>query len=301
MARRDRNIEARYTFSELMDMLRGTSVGTPRKRQELRDITKDVNVPEILPSDSTSLLTSEPKELANRLMDIKPSSDIVTGKTDDMKTLMKPLISEPKQKTNLLTKKEEKQILENPVALQNYTKAGNFFARVGGFKQATPEQLSQATPEELNIYNTQRLAARNKGIGEMLLMLSDALGGRDVAMRAIERQKARQPKEEQLTAAQKNLRAYQEIEKTGTPEEIQIARAALIGIRQGKSKEQLRNEVVANLIKQVNPLTGEPYSKEDIEQQIKILDDFYGKTEEIEVEEDKPITFEIPGYTITEG
>ena len=301
MARRDRNIEARYTFSELMDMLRGTSVGTPRKRQELRDITKDVNVPEILPSDSTSLLTSEPKELANRLMDIKPSSDIVTGKTDDMKTLMKPLISEPKQKTNLLTKKEEKQILENPVALQNYTKAGNFFARVGGFKQATPEQLSQATPEELNIYNTQRLAARNKGIGEMLLMLSDALGGRDVAMRAIERQKARQPKEEQLTAAQKNLRAYQEIEKTGTPEEIQIARAALIGIRQGKSKEQLRNEVVANLIKQVNPLTGEPYSKEDIEQQIRILDDFYGKTEEIEVEEDKPITFEIPGYTITEG
>jgi hypothetical protein len=301
MARRDRNIEARYTFSELMDMLRGTSVGTPRKRQELRDITKDVNVPEILPSDSTSLLTSEPKELANRLMDIKPSSDIVTGKTDDMKTLMKPLISEPKQKTNLLTKKEEKQILENPVALQNYTKAGNFFARVGGFKQATPEQLSQATPEELNIYNTQRLAARNKGIGEMLLMLSDALGGRDVAMRAIERQKARQPKEEQLTAAQKNLRAYQEIEKTGTPEEIQIARAALIGIRQGKSKEQLRNEVVANLIKQVNPLTGEPYSKEDIEQQIKILDSFYGKTEEIEVEVDKPITFEIPGYTITEG
>jgi len=110
-----------------------------------------------------------------------------------------------------------------------------------------------------------------------------------------------EPTKEDLTAAQKNLRAYQEIEKTGTPEEIQIARAALIGIRQGKNKEQLRNEVVANLIKQVNPLTGEPYSKEDIEQQIKILDSFYGKTEEIEVEQDKPITFSIPGYTITEG
>ena len=110
-----------------------------------------------------------------------------------------------------------------------------------------------------------------------------------------------EPTKEDLTAAQKNLRAYQEIEKTGTPEEIQIARAALIGIRQGKSKEQLRNEVVANLIKQVNPLTGEPYSKEDIEQQIKILDSFYGKAEEIEVEQNKPITFSIPGYTITEG
>lgn len=301
MARRDRNIEARYTFSELMDMLRGTSVSTPRKRQELRDITKDVNIPEILPPDSTSLLTSEPKELANRLMDIKPSSDIASGKTDDMKTLIKPLISEPKQKTNLLTKKEEKQILEDPVALQNYTKAGNFFARVGGFRQATPEQLSQATPEELNIYNTQRLASRNKGIGEMLLMLSDALGGRDVAMRAIERQKARQPKKEELTAAQKNYQTYLNIMKTGTPQEIKIAGAALLGIREGKSRDQLRNEVIASLAKQTNPITGEPYSKEDIEEQIRILDDFYGKTEEIEVKEDKPITFEIPGYTITEG
>lgn len=201
MARRDRNVEARYTFSELMDMLRGTSVNTPRKRQELRNITKDVNIPEILPSDSTSLLTSEPKELTNKLMDMKPSTDIVTGKTNNMKTLIKPSISEPKQKTNLLTKEEEKQIAKDPVALQNYTKAGNFFARVGGFRQATPEQISQATPEQLNIYNTQRLAARNKGIGEMLLMLSDALGGKDVAMRAIERQKAKQPTPVKATEA----------------------------------------------------------------------------------------------------
>jgi hypothetical protein len=129
----------------------------------------------------------------------------------------------------------------------------------------------------------------------------DLLKSLNVQTKAQTLMQAYEPTKEDLTAAQKNLRAYQEIEKTGTPEEIQIARAALIGIRQGKSKEQLRNEVVANLIKQVNPLTGEPYSKEDIEQQIKILDSFYGKTEEIEVEQDKPITFSIPGYTITEG
>ena len=129
----------------------------------------------------------------------------------------------------------------------------------------------------------------------------DLLKSLNVQTKAQTLMQAYEPTKEDLTAAQKNLRAYQEIEKTGTPEEIQIARAALIGIRQGKNKEQLRNEVVANLIKQVNPLTGEPYSKEDIEQQIKILDSFYGKTEEIEVEQDKPITFSIPGYTITEG
>jgi len=129
----------------------------------------------------------------------------------------------------------------------------------------------------------------------------DLLKSLNVQTKAQTLMQAYEPTKEDLTAAQKNLRAYQEIEKTGTPEEIQIARAALIGIRQGKSKEQLRNEVVANLIKQVNPLTGEPYSKEDIQQQIKILDSFYGKAEEIEDVEDKPITFEIPGYTITEG
>ena len=109
------------------------------------------------------------------------------------------------------------------------------------------------------------------------------------------------PKKEKLTAAQQNLEAYQQIVKTGTPEEINIAKAALIGIRQGKSREQLKNEVVANLVKQTNPITGEPYSKEDIEQQVKILDEFYGKSAEVEVEQDKPLAFTIPGYTIEEG
>jgi len=200
-----------------------------------------------------------------------------------------------------ITKQEEEKVLQDPVALRKYSKAGNMFARFGGFQEAPEELLTQATPEELNIYNKQKLQARNQGIGEMLLMLSDAFGGRDIAMRALERQKAKQPAKEDLTAAQQNLRAYQEIEKTGTPEEIAIAKAALIGIRQGKSREQLKNEVVANLVKQINPNTYEPYSKEDIEQQIKILDSFYRKTEEIKTEQDKPLSFEIPGYTITEG
>jgi len=113
--------------------------------------------------------------------------------------------------------------------------------------------------------------------------------------------KAYEPTKEDLTAAQKNLQAYQEIAKTGTPDEIAIAKAALIGIRQGKSKEQLKNEVVASLIKQTNPNTFESYTKEEIEQQIKILDEFYGKSEEIETDENKPLTFSVQGYTIEEG
>ena len=112
---------------------------------------------------------------------------------------------------------------------------------------------------------------------------------------------AYEPTKEDLTAAQKNLQAYQEIAKTGTPDEIAIAKAALIGIRQGKSKEQLKNEVVASLIKQTNPNTFESYTKEEIEQQIKILDKFYGKSEEIKTDENKPLTFSVQGYTIEEG
>jgi len=91
-----------------------------------------------------------------------------------------------------ITKQEEEKVLQDPVALRKYSKAGNMFARFGGFQEAPEELLTRATPEELNIYNKQKLQARNQGIGEMLLMLSDAFGGRDIAMRALERQQISQ-------------------------------------------------------------------------------------------------------------
>jgi len=97
-----------------------------------------------------------------------------------------------------ITKQEEEKVLQDPVALRKYSKAGNMFARLGGFQEA-PEEL--LTPEQLNIYNKQKLQARNQGIGEMLLMLSDAFGGRDIAMRALERQKAKQPAKVKATEA----------------------------------------------------------------------------------------------------
>ncbi len=97
-----------------------------------------------------------------------------------------------------ITKQEEEKVLQDPVALRKYSKAGNMFARLGGFQEAPQELL---TPEQLNIYNKQKLQARNQGIGEMLLMLSDAFGGRDIAMRALERQKAKQPAKVKATEA----------------------------------------------------------------------------------------------------
>lgn len=110
-----------------------------------------------------------------------------------------PSLLEPQpQPTGLLTEKEQEEIAKDPIALRKFSRAGNAFAQLGGFREASPELLAQATPEELDIYNKQKLAARNKGIGEMLLMLSDALGGRDVAMRALERQQAKLPKQKSV-------------------------------------------------------------------------------------------------------
>jgi|DEB0MinimDraft_6_1074348.scaffolds.fasta_scaffold45346_2 hypothetical protein len=119
-----------------------------------------------------------------------------------------PLVTQPTLETQgLLTEKEQKEIAKDPVTLNKYTKAGDFFARVGGFNAPSPtqEQIEQATPEQLDYFNKQRLAARNKGIGEMLLMLSDALGGKDVAMRALERKQARQPKEKSVSEIRSSI------------------------------------------------------------------------------------------------
>jgi hypothetical protein len=171
----------------------------------------------------------------------------------------------------------EERINKDIETKTKYTKAGDFFANLGGLNRVLSKnqqaELQQSSPED---YNKVRLAARNKGIGEMLLLLSDALGGRDIAGRAMERRIAE------------------------TPDEIAIAQAALIGTRMGKSKEQLRNEVIASLAKQIDSSTGEPLSKEDIEQQIKILDIFYGSSNNSETDSDSPLSFEIPGYSIEE-
>lgn len=199
--KQQRNIPAKYNLSDILNMFRGGAADTPRLRQKLEQIKTGLNIPPVAPMEKPSLLQAQPQELATGLMQMAPTTDITTRQTVNMETLMKPLLSEPNTQNNLLTEKEEEEIAKNPEALQRYSRAGNFFSRLGGFQTASPEQLAGASTEQLDIYNKQRLAARNKGIGEMLLMLSDALGGRDVAMRALERQKLKQPARVKATEA----------------------------------------------------------------------------------------------------
>lgn len=74
-----------------------------------------------------------------------------------------------------------------------YSKFGNFLARGGGMATPTPELLATATPEELASYDIQRKTARNKGLGEMLLLIGDAFQGRDISGRAAQRRQIKQP------------------------------------------------------------------------------------------------------------
>jgi len=182
------DIQAQYGLSDLLGLFRDYAKGdipdSPRQRQAMRNIARDVNLPTALPVASTSLLEAQPQQ--------------IIGPTQDMQPITQPLSTQPETINNLLTKKEEEEIAKDPVALRKFSKAGDLFASFGGFQKVPQELLAQATPEQLDVYNKQKLAARNQGIGEMLLMLSDALGGRDVAMRALERQKAKQPKQKNV-------------------------------------------------------------------------------------------------------
>ena len=106
-------------------------------------------------------------------------------------------------------------ILENaerPYADSSLQAIANNFAR---------EELDMEQTEALmKIQNQQRLAARNKGIGQMLFALSDALGGRDVVGRLLERRAAMQPEEKSASKIRDELIRKIQSEKKLTADEL---------------------------------------------------------------------------------
>ena len=95
--------------------------------------------------------------------------------------------------------------IKKETELKKQTGLGNFLARLGGGITLSEEQRKGLSEAERKQYNKQRLAARNKGLGEMLLLFSDALAGRDVAGRAMARQQARLPKEKSASKIRDEL------------------------------------------------------------------------------------------------
>lgn len=106
------------------------------------------------------------------------------------------------------------------IELKKQTRFGNAMARLGGGITLNEKQRKALSPTAREKYNAARLAARNRGIGEMLLLFSDALAGRDIIGRSMARQQARLPKEKSASKIRDELiRKIQSGEKL-TPDEI---------------------------------------------------------------------------------
>ncbi len=105
---------------------------------------------------------------------------------------------------NLFDIDNEKEI-EEEIELKKQTKFGDAMARIGGGITLSEEQRKGLSPTARETYNQERLASRNKGIAEMLFVLSDALAGRDIIGRAMGRQKARLPKEKSASKIRDEL------------------------------------------------------------------------------------------------
>jgi len=183
------------------------------KNQNIKD--KDKNKKEMpswanKPDSELSAFEREEKRIFENRQKQKINS--INNKPSIEKPVIPVMLPNNESKNNgLLSEEDEKKVeerLNKDVNAKNkYTKAGNFFARVGGFNFPAPtqEQIEQASPEQLDYFNKQRLAARNKGIGEMLLLLGDAFGGKDIAGRAMERRLAKQPKEKSVSEIRSSI------------------------------------------------------------------------------------------------
>lgn len=95
--------------------------------------------------------------------------------------------------------------VKKEIELQKQTKFGDAMARIGGGITLSEEQRKGLSSTAREKYNQERLSARNKGIAEMLFVLSDALAGRDVIGRSMERQKARLPEEKSASKIRDEL------------------------------------------------------------------------------------------------
>ena len=94
-------------------------------------------------------------------------------------------------------------------------RAFNSMARLGGFDTKSEEELKLLTAPELTQYNKDRADARSKGIAEMLFILSDAFGGRDILGRSIGRRQIAQQEAEAERQRQKALEQEELIKSLG--------------------------------------------------------------------------------------
>jgi len=111
--------------------------------------------------------------------------------------------------------KRQQQQQQNRFAVQEPRRINSFFARGGGF---TPDQAQQEalkrgffnTQAEADAYEQQQRQARNIGLGNMLMSLSDAFAGRNIGAEAQQRQANMLAMQQQQEAINQRARQEQE-------------------------------------------------------------------------------------------
>ena len=103
-------------------------------------------------------------------------------------------------------------------------------------------------------------------------------------------------KKEDKTAAMINLEAYNKIKETGKPEEIAIAERVLIGTRQNKPIDQMKKELIANLLKQTDSI-GDPLSEDEINNRLGLFDTLIGTQAPAN---NNTGSFQVGGYKVQE-
>ena len=88
---------------------------------------------------------------------------------------------------------QQQQQAQQQFAVQQPKRINSFFARGGGFRpdEAQQQSLQQGffnTQAEADTYQQQQKAGRNKGLGNMLMSLSDAFAGRNIGAESQTRQ-----------------------------------------------------------------------------------------------------------------
>lgn len=229
------------------------------------------------------------------ILDFKTRDLDKPGGLIDPKNISIPQMGEFKPATTL-NKNKNQQLAFMLYALGGALRGDkNFVENTMRLKDAQDSKKREKEMRD-NWENALNKIKKQGNINPTLLSLAEILdpvqGANLVAAGIPEKEKEKEDK----TAAMINLEAYNKIKETGKPEEIAIAERVLIGTRQNKPIDQMKKELIANLLKQKDSI-GDPLSEDEINNRLGLFDTLIGTQAPAN---NNTGSFQVGGYTVQE-
>lgn len=144
-------------------------------------------------------------------------------------------------------------------------RAFNSMARLGGFDTKSEEELKLLTAPELTQYNKDRADARSKGIAEMLFILSDAFGGRDILGRSIGRRQIAQQEAEAERQRQQQIQTEETLKQYLNPQQyaLYVAGASLGDIAKFTTQDLSGQQIIEKTDESVESFTKDTDFQDD--------------------------------------